>query len=742
MEKLNKKNNSDLSISMFLDNESIHELSPTIRRDLYKTFSSDINERRRHVWVKDENITNCQNCQALFTLLLRKHHCRNCGKIFCYQCSNYFIEISCITDNIPNQQWDTIGKPVCDAFRTSYLNIKSYFNFSEKERSCKDCFDEIIKLKSLSKLITIFDLLPLDIRDFRNIAQVCKAWNQISKYYFSTFREIQYYFPDHIYKKREKNILRNNRKYFKGHSKWTTQLIQSIDWENENDDFRKECIDILNSTERVVSCWELMCTRSCCNKLTCEDIFLILSRKLTYPPIIYKIIDLLKECDIKEISYYLSWFINLMHYYKDFTNIADAMENTLIEKSIKHLNICNQLFWTLTQNIKDKMSSADYFKQFRYKLVKHLETKTYKLFQNGYDFTMNIIQIAENNPTDINENIKKYLSELDFNTKKPFNLPVNFEQEFTGFAIEHIKTIESKTKPIILPCKYLDNDKNNEQMFYIMLKKDDIRKEEIIMKMIGLMDHLLKIEEGIDFNIITYNILPLSEKYGYIQFVSNSSTLYHIKEDLGFTIQNYILEQNNISFNEFRDKFTKSCAAYCVITYLLGVGDRHLDNIMLSNKGILFHIDFGYILGKDPKPVSPEIRITPEMIDAMGGKTSLNYELFKEYTGKIYNCLRRHASTFYTMLISLTEFHPSLDDTDFTREYIHNFVMSRFIPGESYKEAEKQFRYKIEVNSNTYSENIIDYFHKKYKSDSNTSSDINKQDSSINKITNLFSKWL
>jgi phosphatidylinositol 3-kinase len=195
--------------------------------------------------------------------------------------------------------------------------------------------------------------------------------------------------------------------------------------------------------------------------------------------------------------------------------------------------------------------------------------------------------------------------------------------------------------------------------------------------------------------------------------VPDCITMYAIREKMRFSILNYIIEKNpHESIETIRKRFMHSCSAYCVITYLLGIGDRHLDNIMITNDGYMFHVDYGFVLGFDPKPMSmPQMRITDDMIDVLGGQNSVCYQEFKDLCNRIYNLLRGHVSVFLNLLTLLVEMDPAIDNsTPFTKEILKKEIMDRFIPGETAQEANLQLISHIENNS-TYGQYVNDFFH-------------------------------
>ena len=170
------------------------------------------------------------------------------------------------------------------------------------------------------------------------------------------------------------------------------------------------------------------------------------------------------------------------------------------------------------------------------------------------------------------------------------------------------------------------------------------------------MDLLLK-RVNLDMKLTCYGALATGASSGIVQFVEDSKAISDILAENQSSILNYLRSNNpdaaapgGVSADTI-DAFTKSCAGYCVITYLLGVGDRHLDNIMVRKNGQLFHIDFGFILGRDPKPYPPPFRLTREMAEAMGYPDKDNWNKnFKTKCCQAFNCLRKSAALILSLM--------------------------------------------------------------------------------------------
>lgn len=60
----------------------------------------------RERWVDDKDAKNCMQCQSGFTFTNRKHHCRNCGGIFCGSCSSKKITILSLGSADPQRVCD------------------------------------------------------------------------------------------------------------------------------------------------------------------------------------------------------------------------------------------------------------------------------------------------------------------------------------------------------------------------------------------------------------------------------------------------------------------------------------------------------------------------------------------------------------------------------------------------------------------------------------------------------------
>merc|ERR1711988_493476 len=146
-------------------------------------------------------------------------------------------------------------------------------------------------------------------------------------------------------------------------------------------------------------------------------------------------------------------------------------------------------------------------------------------------------------------------------------------------------------------------------------------------------------------------------------------------------------------FSNAVENFTLSLAGYCVATYVIGIGDRHNDNIMVSKTGHLFHIDFAHFLGNIMtfagfKRERAPFVLTPEFAHVMGGKDSDNFSHFINTCNNAYNILRKHAHLFFILFMLMVQAGiPQLKAAD-DLKYLHKSFSLEYTNAE----ADEKFR--------------------------------------------------
>ncbi|XP_050524661.1 serine/threonine-protein kinase ATR isoform X2 [Daktulosphaira vitifoliae] len=196
--------------------------------------------------------------------------------------------------------------------------------------------------------------------------------------------------------------------------------------------------------------------------------------------------------------------------------------------------------------------------------------------------------------------------------------------------------------------------------------RDDIRIDSRLMEFNNIVNMYLKRDpEARDRNLYikTYSVVPMILDCGLIELVENVVTMRSVilknYETIGIKVSKSTLQGlacnkadslekkksvflnkalpnhppvfRNWYLKEFsspgewyvaRNEFTRTTAVMSIVGYILGLGDRHGENILLdSTNGGVVHVDFNCLFNRGENFEWPErvpFRMTHNMVDAMG----------------------------------------------------------------------------------------------------------------------------
>lgn len=500
-----------------------------------------------------------------------------------------------------------------------------------------------------------------------------------------------------------------------------TKILNSVNWgESKSEN------EFLNN---ILSQWSV---------IDISDILYMLSFKFCVNPLYVKhihsnmnkvrifAVNQLSKLSNDEIEFVLLQLVQALRYEDPESS---SLKNYLIKRCFNDITLATSLFWFLNVEADEEGET----KERELKVVAYYK-EILELFKNKMSDTVSegISSQLElrNKLINVANEIRKYKSKEQKTTKLPniikqggicdltnlgnATLPIMPKAKVTSVIPEKILIFDSAKWPIKYSLKVSSDtqqyvEKDNPSIYDIMFKYgDDLRQDQLILQIIAYMDNLLR-KVKIDMEFTTYKVVATSKSDGFVEFVSNVKTIRDILKENNNSITPF-LENNaqklGLSFDSIMESYINSCAGYCVVTYILGIGDRHLENILINSRGRLFHIDFGFILGKDPKPYPPPVKLSEQMVECMGKE---NLSKFKKKCCDVYLYLRQNSrlivNMFYLMInCGITELSENY-------ETVLKKLHDKFVPNMNNEEASNSLNTKLEESVSAFFTKIVDYIH-------------------------------
>ena len=273
----------------------------------------------------------------------------------------------------------------------------------------------------------------------------------------------------------------------------------------------------------------------------------------------------------------------------------------------------------------------------------------------------------------------------------------------------------SSTKPVIVPCTCADQSTGRSYVQCFLVKRESVFADAMVQE---CMRFLGEISTDTMPEHVTYGVQPIDANSGIITMHAGCRSLYSLWSDR-VSIQNYVMEHNQYAaIHTLRQRFCQSCAVTAVVALLVGAGDRHLDNLLLTRHGCLLGVDFSYIFGEEPnvgkRLLGNQIRITRSMIEMMGGMQSYHYNEFRRTCTELYSRCRKWHALFYFVMHSLVL------DGYVTEDKLQQKIETTWLPGsDSDSDARVTIEDRIDRESRGESalfDSVTDMFHHLFRS--------------------------